>query len=175
MYIICYWKFFIDIAVYETHFVPLGERLRPALNGLLAGVLLGLEEGSDHFERTSHLLESVWTKYCSKKIHKNFGIIIFRFARQLNLYAFTVAFGNVLQQILLFDCQQLVLSWDILIGKFQSVIKFNYLGPMQWLLSKLCVQPCSTLQCWYKDALWTFCLWLFLCISRWSNLVTKIL
>ena len=103
-------KFFIDIAVYETHFVPLGERLRPALNGLLAGVLLGLEEGSDHFERTSHLLESVCTKYCSKKIYKNFGIIIFRFARQLNLYAFTVAFGNVLQQILLFDCQQLVLS-----------------------------------------------------------------
>ena len=53
---------FIGIAVYETHFVPLGERLRPALNGLLAGVLLGLEEGSDHFERTSHLLESVCIK-----------------------------------------------------------------------------------------------------------------
>ena len=57
--------------------------------------------------------------------------MIFRFAKQLNLYAFTVVFGNVLQQILLFDCQQLVLSWGILIGKFQSVIKFNYLGPMQ--------------------------------------------
>lgn len=27
------------LTVYETHFVPLGERLRPALNGLLAGVL----------------------------------------------------------------------------------------------------------------------------------------
>ena len=67
MYIICYWIFFIDIAVYETHFVPLGERLRPALNGLLAGVLLGLEEGSDHFERTSHLLESVWTKNIALK------------------------------------------------------------------------------------------------------------
>ena len=47
------------LTVYETHFVPLGERLRPALNGLLAGVLLGLEEGSDHFERTSRLLESI--------------------------------------------------------------------------------------------------------------------
>ena len=41
------------LTVYETHFVPLGERLRPALNGLLAGVLLGLEEGSDHYERTN--------------------------------------------------------------------------------------------------------------------------
>ena len=47
------------LTVYETHFVPLGERLRPALNGLLAGVLLGLEEGSDHFERTNKLLESI--------------------------------------------------------------------------------------------------------------------
>ena len=47
------------LTVYETHFVPLGERLRPALNGLLAGVLLGLEEGSDHYDRTYSLLESV--------------------------------------------------------------------------------------------------------------------
>lgn len=47
------------LTVYETHFVPLGERLRPALNGLLAGVLLGLEEGADHYERTNRLLESV--------------------------------------------------------------------------------------------------------------------
>jgi len=47
------------LTVYETHFVPLGERLRPALNGLLAGVLQGMEEGSDHYERTNKLLESV--------------------------------------------------------------------------------------------------------------------
>ncbi len=47
------------LTVYETHFVPLGERLRPALNGLLSGVLPGLEEGSDHFDRTNKLLESV--------------------------------------------------------------------------------------------------------------------
>lgn len=47
------------LTVYETHFVPLGERLRPALNGFLSGVLPGLEEGSDHFDRTSKLLESV--------------------------------------------------------------------------------------------------------------------
>ena len=39
------------LTVYETHFVPLGERLRPALNGLLSGVLPGMEEGSDHFDR----------------------------------------------------------------------------------------------------------------------------
>lgn len=34
------------LTIYETHFVPLGERLRPALNGILSGVLPGLEEGS---------------------------------------------------------------------------------------------------------------------------------
>jgi hypothetical protein len=47
------------LTVYETHFVPLGERLRPALNGFLSGVLPGMEEGSDHFDRTNKLLESV--------------------------------------------------------------------------------------------------------------------
>lgn len=39
------------LTVYETHFVPLGPRLRPGLNGFLSGILAGLEEGSDHLER----------------------------------------------------------------------------------------------------------------------------
>jgi len=39
------------LTVYETHFVPLGKRLGPALSGFLSGVLPGLEEGSDHFDR----------------------------------------------------------------------------------------------------------------------------
>lgn len=47
------------LKVYETHFVPLGERLRPALSGFLSGVLPGLESGSDHFDRTNSLLEKV--------------------------------------------------------------------------------------------------------------------
>ncbi|XP_046393858.1 protein dopey-1 homolog isoform X2 [Ischnura elegans] len=47
------------LTVYETHFVPLGERLRPGLSGFLNGVLPGLEEGSDYFERTNSLLEKV--------------------------------------------------------------------------------------------------------------------
>lgn len=47
------------LTVYETHFVPLGERLKPGLSGFLSGILLGLEEGSDHFERTNSLLEQV--------------------------------------------------------------------------------------------------------------------
>ncbi|XP_066988498.1 protein dopey-1 homolog isoform X3 [Macrobrachium rosenbergii] len=47
------------LTVYETHFVPLGQRLRPGLNGFLSGILAGLEEGSDHLERTSQLLTRV--------------------------------------------------------------------------------------------------------------------
>lgn len=39
------------LTVYETHFVPLRERLRPALSGFLSGVLPGLETGSDYFDR----------------------------------------------------------------------------------------------------------------------------
>ncbi|XP_077487312.1 LOW QUALITY PROTEIN: protein DOP1A [Amblyomma americanum] len=47
------------LALYETHFLPLGERLRPGLNGFLIGVLPGLEEGSEWFERTDKLLLDV--------------------------------------------------------------------------------------------------------------------
>lgn len=46
------------LTVYETHFVPLGPRLRPGLNGFLSGILAGLEEGSDHLERYIHLKEA---------------------------------------------------------------------------------------------------------------------
>lgn len=47
------------LALYEAHFLPLGERLRPALNGFLVGVLPGLEEGSDYYDRTDALLLNV--------------------------------------------------------------------------------------------------------------------
>lgn len=45
--------------IYENHFVPLAERLRPGLSGFLTGVLSGLEEGSEYHERTNVLLEKV--------------------------------------------------------------------------------------------------------------------
>ncbi|KAG8189706.1 hypothetical protein JTE90_022518 [Oedothorax gibbosus] len=47
------------LAIYENHFVPLGTKLRPGLNGFLIGVLPGLEEGSEYYERTDELLLSV--------------------------------------------------------------------------------------------------------------------
>ncbi|XP_023228488.1 protein dopey-1-like [Centruroides sculpturatus] len=47
------------LTIYETHFVPLGQRLRPGLNGFLTGVLPGLEEGSDYYERIDQLLMKV--------------------------------------------------------------------------------------------------------------------
>lgn len=47
------------LKVYETHFVPLRARLRPALPGFLSGILPGLEENSDYFTRTNALLENV--------------------------------------------------------------------------------------------------------------------
>jgi hypothetical protein len=49
------------LGIYEKYFVPLGERLRPALSGFLSGVLPGLEAGLDHFERTNLLLGQVCT------------------------------------------------------------------------------------------------------------------
>ncbi|GAB0100064.1 Protein dopey-1 homolog [Sergentomyia squamirostris] len=47
------------LGIYEKYFVPLGERLRPALSGFLSGVLPGYESGLDHFDRTNNLLNLV--------------------------------------------------------------------------------------------------------------------
>lgn len=47
------------LKVYEKHFVPLGERLRPALDGFLIAVLPGLEEGSDFYHETENILKQV--------------------------------------------------------------------------------------------------------------------
>lgn len=49
------------LGTYEKYFVPLGERLRPALSGFLSGVLPGYEAGLDHFDRTNSLLGLVCT------------------------------------------------------------------------------------------------------------------
>ncbi|XP_035686504.1 protein dopey-1-like isoform X1 [Branchiostoma floridae] len=43
--------------IYEQHYLPLGTALWPGLVGLLQGLLPGLEEGSEHYDRTNHLLE----------------------------------------------------------------------------------------------------------------------
>lgn len=47
------------LEIYEVHFVPLGERLKPALDGFLIAVLPGLEEGSDYHPITENLLKKV--------------------------------------------------------------------------------------------------------------------
>lgn len=45
--------------VYETHLLPLGEKLRISLDGVLLGLLPGLEEGSEHFDRINLLLDKI--------------------------------------------------------------------------------------------------------------------
>ncbi|XP_059152409.1 protein dopey-1-like [Physella acuta] len=47
----------ILLTIYERHFVALGRHIKPGLNGLLLGLLPGLEEGAEYFERTNLLLE----------------------------------------------------------------------------------------------------------------------
>lgn len=42
--------------LFEQYLVPMGEHLRPALPGFLAGVLLGLEEGTEFYERFDEFL-----------------------------------------------------------------------------------------------------------------------
>ncbi|CAH1798856.1 unnamed protein product, partial [Owenia fusiformis] len=45
------------LSIYENHFVALGKYIKPGLTGLLLGLLPGLEEGSEHYDRTNALLE----------------------------------------------------------------------------------------------------------------------
>ncbi len=45
--------------IYETHFLPLKQGLRPCLIGLILGILPGLEEGSDMYTRTFNLLKNI--------------------------------------------------------------------------------------------------------------------
>ncbi|CAB1333638.1 unnamed protein product, partial [Coregonus sp. 'balchen'] len=47
------------LCLYETYYLPLGKTLKPGLQGLLTGVLPGLEEGSEYYDRTNTLLEKV--------------------------------------------------------------------------------------------------------------------
>lgn len=47
------------LEIYEAHFVPLGEKLRPALDGFLIAVLPGLEDGSDYHATTENLLKKI--------------------------------------------------------------------------------------------------------------------
>nr|XP_039257072.1 protein dopey-1-like [Styela clava] len=45
--------------VYETHLLPLGEKLRISMDGVLLGLLPGLEEASEHFDRITLLLDKI--------------------------------------------------------------------------------------------------------------------
>uniref|UniRef100_A0A4W3IME8 DOP1 leucine zipper like protein A n=1 Tax=Callorhinchus milii TaxID=7868 RepID=A0A4W3IME8_CALMI len=47
------------LSLYEVYYLPLGKTLKPGLQGLLTGVLPGLEEGSEYYDRTNTLLEKV--------------------------------------------------------------------------------------------------------------------
>ncbi|CAG9538470.1 unnamed protein product [Cercopithifilaria johnstoni] len=45
--------------IFEQYFLPLGVELKPALPGFIAGVLLGLEEGTEFYDRSFSLLDRV--------------------------------------------------------------------------------------------------------------------
>ena len=39
------------LSLFENHFVPLGRHIRPAMTGILQGLLPGLEDASEHHDR----------------------------------------------------------------------------------------------------------------------------
>ena len=39
------------LTIYENHMVALGRHIKPGLNGLLLGLLPGMEEGAEYCER----------------------------------------------------------------------------------------------------------------------------
>lgn len=54
------------LTIYETHFVPLGDRLRPALSGFLSGILPGLDTGTDHYERYEYVIIKTHVEHQSR-------------------------------------------------------------------------------------------------------------
>jgi len=49
------------LGLYETYYLPLGKTLKPGLQGLLTGVLPGLEEGSEYYDRWAHAAHATQT------------------------------------------------------------------------------------------------------------------
>jgi hypothetical protein len=47
------------LTVIETHLLKLGPMLRPAMTGMVVGLLPGLEEGAETFDRVNNLLEQI--------------------------------------------------------------------------------------------------------------------
>ena len=47
------------LTVIETHLLKLGTMLRPALTGMVVGLLPGLEEGAETYDRVNALLEQI--------------------------------------------------------------------------------------------------------------------
>jgi galactitol-specific phosphotransferase system IIB component len=47
------------LSMYETYFLPLRTQLKPCLIGLLIGILPGLEDGSDFYQRSFNLLKNI--------------------------------------------------------------------------------------------------------------------
>ncbi len=47
------------LTVIETHLLGLGSMLRPALTGMVVGLLPGLEEGAETYDRVNALLERI--------------------------------------------------------------------------------------------------------------------
>lgn len=52
------------LGLYETYYLPLGKTLKPGLQGLLTGVLPGLEEGSEYYDRLDEHFWKTITLMC---------------------------------------------------------------------------------------------------------------
>lgn len=53
------------LGLYETYYLPLGKTLKPGLQGLLTGVLPGLEEGSEYYDRLDEHFWKIDTLICA--------------------------------------------------------------------------------------------------------------
>lgn len=65
------------LSIFEHFLLPLGSELRPALPGFIAAVLLGLEEGTEFYGRTFHLLEQVMEKVSDESFYACFWQVCF--------------------------------------------------------------------------------------------------
>lgn len=117
--------------LYERHIIPIGDRLKPALDGFIIGVLPGLEEGSDFADRTDKLLlkismnvgqeyfySSLWRcimKNSSIRLHA-ISFVIVHFNKKKSLSEQSYIFGYCMQTLVQAVCAAL-LDTNILVQR----------------------------------------------------------
>lgn len=115
----------ILLTLYEVHLVPIAEYMKPGLSGFLNGVLPGLEEGADHYGRTSALLDKICAGVGSGVFHGCLWKCIAENG-QIRLPAFTYILAHLDRKRLIEDQVEILgLNIDLMVRSLCASLEDN--------------------------------------------------